>query len=253
MELNIIDKQYLDTEDKYLDLNQEVAEYIISEYRSLSTYYNFNGKPLDVLLSNYFYLKSKNEHHILEEVLNKYCFNYTSSIHNAIYDLLLVNEDRALLWPGVNKIEKCNELYKLNTKNGLIKVSKASRVFKDHKSSYIFKKELRGNCFARTLDFLIENKDYKAVLSYDNNLFVGGHYHAYLENNNQTLDIASNALYETDDDRKKVLDGKIIKKLTLEEVIDSFNKVLEEVPTLDKNDDKLQVLALYYGKKKKIK
>ena len=42
MELNVIDKQYLDTEDRYLDLNQTVAEYIISEYRNLSTYYNFN-------------------------------------------------------------------------------------------------------------------------------------------------------------------------------------------------------------------
>lgn len=253
MELNVIDKQYLDTEDRYLDLNQTVAEYIISEYRNLSTYYNFNGEPLDVLLGNYFYLKSKNEHYVLEEILNKYCFNYTSSIHNAIYDLLLVNEDRALLWPGVKEIEKCNELYKLNTKNGLIKVSKASSIFKNHKSSYIFERNLRGKCFVRTLDFLKENNDYKAVLSYDDNLFVGGHYHAYLEKDNQTIDIASNALYDNIADKEKAFRGEIIKKLSFDEVIDSFNKVLEEVPMIDKNDDKLQVLALYYGRKMGIK
>ena len=157
------------------------------------------------------------------------------------------------MWPGVKEIEKCNELYKLNTKNGLIKVSKASSIFKNHKSSYIFERNLRGKCFVRTLDFLKENNDYKAVLSYDDNLFVGGHYHAYLEKDNQTIDIASNALYDNIADKEKAFRGEIIKKLSFDEVIDSFNKVLEEVPMIDKNDDKLQVLALYYGRKMGIK
>ena len=82
---------------------------------------------------------------------------------------------------------------------------------------------------------------------------MGRHFHAYLEKEDITLDIASNALYKSREERDKVLKGEIITKLTYEEATDSFNKVLEEVPDLDRDDDKLQVLALYYGKKKGIK
>ena len=108
-------------------------------------------------------------------------------------------------------------------------------------------------CFARSLDFLYENRDYKAVLSYNNNIFVGGYFHAYLEKDDITLDIAGNALYKSREDKDKVLKGEVLAKLTYDEALDEFAKVLEEIPDLDSDDDKLQVLALYYGKKKGIK
>lgn len=85
------------------------------------------------------------------------------------------------------------------------------------------------------------------------NLFVGGYFHSYLEKDDITLDIASNALYTSREDKEKVLDGEVLAKLTYDEAIDEFAKVLDEIPDLESDDDKLQVLALYYGKKKGIK
>ena len=84
-------------------------------------------------------------------------------------------------------------------------------------------------------------------------MFVGGHFHAYLEKDDMTLDIASNAFYKNKEEKDKVLKGEIIKKLTYDEVIDSINKVSEEVPRLPDNSAKLDVLSLYYAKKKGIK
>lgn len=98
-----------------------------------------------------------------------------------------------------------------------------------------------------------ENRDYKAVLSYNSNLFVGGHFHAYLEKDEITLDIASNALYTSKEDKDKVLKGEILAKHTYDEVVAAFNELLEKAPDLDKDDNKLQVLSLYYGMKKGIK
>lgn len=253
MQPNLIDEYYLDTEIKYLNLNEQVADHIIYEYKQKGPYRKCDYNSLNSLLYNYFYLKRKNKHKLLEEILNKYNINYNSSIHNAIYDLLIDNENRAMLWPGVISIENNGFLYQLKTIIGNINVYKASEIFANDKSSYIFKRPLRGNCFARSLDFIKENRDYKVVFSYDDDIFIGGHFHAYLEKNGITLDIASNALYKSKEEKDKVFKGEIISKLTYDEAIDSFNKVLEEVPNLDSNDDKLQVLALYFGKKKGIK
>ena len=111
---------------------------------------------------------------------------------------------RTVLCPGMISEEHNESLYTLKTKIGTINVYKASEVFKNSKSSYIFNRRLLKWCYERTFDFLKENRDYKAALSYD-------------------------------------------------EVIDSFNKVLKEVPNLNTDDDKLEVLTLYYAKKKSIK
>lgn len=254
MELNEIDEYHLNTEIKYQNLSEQTAEYIISEYRKLGPYHKCDDNPLASLLYNYFYLKKKGKHQVLEEVLNNYKINYKSSIHNAIYDLLdSKNEHRATLWPGVISEEDNGLLYRLETSLGTIRVYKASEIFKNTKSAYIFKRNLRNCCHVRSFDFLSENKDYKAVLSYDNNLFVGGHFHSYLEKDDITIDIASNALYKSREDKEKVLNGEVLAKLTYDEVMIEFMKVLEEIPNLDPDDDKLQVLALYYGKKKGIK
>ena len=253
MELNEIDEYHLNTEIKYQNLSEQTAEYIISEYRKLGPYHKCDDNPLASLLYNYFYLKKKGKHQVLEEVLNNYKINYKSSIHNAIFDLLGSEKDKSLLWPGVVSEEDDGLLYKLKTNIGIIKVYKASEIFKNTKSAYIFKRNLRNCCHVRSFDFLSENKDYKAVLSYDNNLFVGGHFHSYLEKDDITIDIAGNALYKSREDKEKVLNGEVLAKLTYDEVMIEFMKVLEEIPNLDPDDDKLQVLALYYGKKKGIK
>ena len=172
MELNEIDEYHLNTEIKYQNLSEQTAEYIISEYRKLGPYHKCDDNPLASLLYNYFYLKKKGKHQTLEKVLNKYSINYNSSIHNAIFDLLGSEKDKSLLWPGVISEEDDGLLYKLKTNIGIIKVYKASEIFKNTKSAYIFKRKLRNYCHVRSFDFLSENKDYKAVLSYDNNLFV---------------------------------------------------------------------------------
>ena len=251
--LNLIDEYYLNTEIKYQDLNELTADFIINEYKKLGFYYKYSDNHLVSLLYNYFYLKKKGKHQVLENVLNKYSINYKSSIHNAIYDLLSNEKDRFLLWPGVISEIDDGLLYKLNTNIGNIEVYKASEMFKNTKSFYIFKRNLRNCCHERSFEFLSLNRDYKAVLSYDENLFVGGHFHSYLEKDNITLDIASNALYMRREDKEKVLNKEILTKLTYDEVILEFNKVLNEIPKLNPFDDKLQVLALYHGMKKGIK
>ncbi len=252
MEFNVVDRQYLDTEIRYFDQNVQVAKFIIDKYKTVGFYHKYDDNPLNSLLYNYFYLKKDHKHLVLEKILNEYGFNYISSIHNAIYHLL-EGDEKALLWPGIEDFSIFDGIYKLKTNKGIIMVRRASDFFKNSKTSYIFEKPLKGWCFARSFDFIKENKDYKAVLSYDNNLFVGGHYHAYLENNEKTLDIASNALYMSKEEARKVLQGKIIKSLSYEEIITSFNKLLYEIPDLSCDDDKLQVLALYYGNKSGIK
>lgn len=254
MGFNEIDEYHLKTEVVFQDLNKLTAEFIIIEYKKLGPYHKCDDNPLRSLLYNYFYLKKKGKHQVLEEVLNNYKINYKSSIHNAIYDLLdSKKEHRATLWPGVISKEDNGLLYRLETNLGTIRVYKASEIFKNTKSAYIFKRDLIECCHARSFDFLSENRDYKAVLSYNENLFVGGYFHSYLEKDDITLDIASNALYTSREDKEKVLKGEVLAKLTYDEVMIKFMKLLEEIPNLDPDDDKLQVLALYYGKKKGIK
>ena len=253
MKMDEIERYDNSTEKHYLDLSNQIAEKIIREYKKVGPYININGTSTDGLLYNYFKLKKKGKNQTLDKILNRYNINYSSSINRAIYDLLNGEKNRSLLWPGVISEEDDGLLYRLETSLGTIKVYKASAIFKNTKSSYIFKENLMNCCFARSLDFLYENRDYKAVLSYNNNILVGGYFHAYLEKDDITLDIAGNALYKSMKDKDKVLKGEVLAKLTYDEALDEFAKVLEEILDLDSDDDKLQVLALYYGKKKGIK
>ena len=85
MKINEIDEYYLNLEVAFQDLNELTAEYIISEYKKLGSYHKYDDNPLASLLINYFNLKKKEKHQVLEDVLNKYSINYKSSIHNAIY------------------------------------------------------------------------------------------------------------------------------------------------------------------------
>ena len=253
MKMEEIEQYHENTEKQYLDLSNQIAENIIREYKKIGPYINIKGTSSDKLLYNYFRLKKKGKHQALDKILNRYNFDYSSSIKRAIYDLLCGERKNSLLWPGVISEEDDGFLYRLTTNIGTIKVYKASEIFKDTKSAYIFKRNLMNCCYKRSFDFLSENRDYKAVLSYNNNLFAGWYFHAYLEKDDITLDIAGNALYKSREDKEKVLNGEVLAKLTYDEVLDEFTKVLEEIPDLDPDDDKLQVLALYYGKKKGIR
>ena len=89
MNNNLLYKYYLDTEKKYLDLNEKIAESIISQYKSNGRCCKYGDSYFDFLLYTYFYLKKKNKHKELKDILNKYNINYRISIQYAIYDLLL--------------------------------------------------------------------------------------------------------------------------------------------------------------------
>ena len=146
------------------------------------------------------------------------------------------------------KINHTNDCYTVETNIGTINVAKASVLFSGTTSAHIFQKPLMGECYARSYDFLKENRDYHAVLSYMPNFFYGGHYHAYLEKDSKTLDIASNAFYESKESADKVLNGKIIAKLSYEEVERQFKKVKKLSPEI-KHYSKLHVLTLCHDAK----
>lgn len=235
-----------------------VAMSVLLEYLEKSSTHKFPYQNtlnfIESLLYNYFLIKGTPDEKILTEILEQYDFNYSISIHNAIYyllgkkDELAGNDINPLSWPGINNIKKTQSQYRLDTILGTIDVQKASQLFSNSKSSHIFYKKLMGQCYARTYDFLKENRDYHAVLAYMPNFFYGGHYHAYLEKNSQILDIAANAYYESKEKADKILCGEIIKKLSYEEVEELIEKLERTAPEI-KHKHKLHVLALYYDKK----
>lgn len=253
MSTNLLDKYYADTEKFYLSLNKKRAEAILEECKELGIYHLYDkDNPLNNLILNYMSLKQRNKEAVIDEILHRYDINYNSSIQSAI-SYLLNDSPYTLLWPGIISKDRCDSKYILKSKCGVISVYKASDFFKHTKVDYIFDKKLSGECFDRTFDFIKECRDYNAILSFEYNLLGGGHFHAYLEKDDITLDIAGNALYKSREDKDKVLKGEVLAKLTYEEVLDEFAKILQEITDLESDDDKLQVLALYYGKKKDIK
>lgn len=236
--------------------NNLIAEQFISKYLEKTCKNQLlyqTGSPIDDLLYEYFSIKGSKEEKVFIELLNYYNFNYSMSIHNAIYYLLATEREKVdtidpLLWPGVNSIKKDDSKYILDTILGTIEVYKASEILCDSESYHIFLKTLMGQCYERTYDFLNENKDYRAVLSYMPNFFYGGHYHAYLEKDNQVLDIASNALYCSKQSVDKILCGEIVAKLTHKQAQQKFNTLKNTAPDIP-TKNKLLTLALYYDKR----
>lgn len=233
-----------------------IAKQFISEYLEKTCkneLFSQTGNPIDDLLYEYFLLKGTKDEKVFLELLNFHNFNYSMSIHNAIYYLLATEREYVhtidpLLWPGVNNIKKDKSKYILNTILGVIEVYKASEILSGSDSYHIFKKNLMGQCYERTYDFLRENKDYKAVLSYIPNFFYGGHYHAYLEKDNEVLDIASNAIYYSKQSTNKILNGEIIAQLTYKQVQQKFNTIKNTTSNINSRN-KLLTLALYYDRK----
>lgn len=228
-----------------------LAEYIEKRINTEVTPYQNTPNFIESLLYNYFRDKGTQNEDIMIKILESYNFNYSMSIHNAIYYLMGKPEEKEegitpLSWPGMYDITSKGFQYTLNTKLGKIELYKASDFFANHPSSYIFVKPLMNQCYDRTYDFIKENRDYTAVLSYMPNFFRGGHYHAYLERGSEVLDIASNSFYESKEFADKVLTGELVKKVSFEQIEEDYARVKRECPDLERDDKKLHILTLYY-------
>lgn len=260
MNFRDLQRQYNIKETKTTEKDNEFAKKVLIEYmKNHKLPQTITGNYIEDLLYIYFLLKSNGDVKSLENIMEKYQFNYSMSIHNAIYYLLGQEVDLMgetfdpLLWPGIEKIESIGETYTLKTSLGEIKVSKASELLKNTKSKYIFNKPLMGLCHERSYEFLRENQDnYYAVLSYMPNFFQGGHYHSYIESNDSIIDIAANSYYQLKEDSNIVLNGKIINKLGYKEIERKHKQLEQTIKELkDKEDSKLLTLALYYDYKNK--
>ena len=207
---------------------------------------------MDNLLLEYFAQKETANEEIMLDVLNKYNFNYSMSVHNAIYYLLATENDdcmsiNPLAWPGVYNIQKDDIKYYLDTILGLIEVYKASEML----SSNVFEKQLMGQCYERTYDYIKENTKASAILSYMPNFFYGGHYHAYVEREDGILDIAANAFYYKKESADKILCGDKIAKLTYKQAKQKYQTIKNTTPQVE-SKNKLLTLALYYDRNRKI-
>lgn len=245
-------QQYLRTQKPNLK-NDLIAKKLLLKLGVKNLPYPAIGDFSESLLYNYFYLKGTEYENKFNELLNLYHFNYSMSIHNAIYYLLATDDERVDSinpgnWPGIQEINKIDSKYNLNTVLGEIEVFKASEQYSNTHSSYIFERQLMGKCYERTYDFVKENQDYQAVLAYMPNFFCGGNYHAYLKKDNQVLDIASNALYVSEKSIDKIFNGEEIVELSYSQIEKKFRLLKHRIPKIS-NNSKLLTLALYYDHK----
>ncbi len=186
-------------EEVMANANKQVVEQVLMHFKYLAKFNNLPYKELsnfvETFLYNYVEL-SKYQKDDIRLVLKQRNCNYYALLNECIYDVLgaspLIKMEDV---PFVNKVINKNNKIILETEIGTIRVSKASEYFKNTKSSYIFDKKLVGECFDRTLEFVKENEEYDAVVSYIPNIFVGGHFHAYAKCNDTIVDSASNAIY----------------------------------------------------------
>lgn len=241
------------SENKNSLIAKEVLLKYLEKIKETELPYQITNNAINSLIYNYFYIKDSDNESKINEILNLYNFNYSMSIHNAIYYLLATEREYVdcidpLSWPGVKEINISDSKYSLNTILGNIEVYKASEIFSSTSSEYIFNKNLMGECYGRTYDFLKENRDYHAVLSFMPHFFYGGHYHAYLEKDGNVLDIASNAFYDSKYSIDKIFCGEIIAKLSYTQVQKKFKMLKKTTPKIS-SKPKLLTLALYYDRK----
>lgn len=179
--------------------DKRVVEQVLMYFKHLAMHYKLSYKELssfaEAFIYNYVELSKYQEDDIKLVLKQKNC-NYHALLNECIYDALssnpLINIEDV---PFINKVTNDKDKMILETTLGTIRLGKASEYFKDTKSSYIFNKQLSGECFDRTLEFVRENEEYDAVVSYVSNIFKGGHYHAYAKCGDTIVDPASNAIY----------------------------------------------------------
>lgn len=154
----------------------------------------------------------------VNHILKSKKFNEMSALQELLYFFL---DNQRLTWfkeiPFINKVENKNEKYTITTSIGKIQVKRASDYFSNTSSSFIFKKTLIGKCFDRTAEFIQENPDYEAVVSYLPNIFTGGHYHAYAKKDDIIVDSACNAIF-FNHSGELVDNGRVVAKVSLEEL-----------------------------------
>ena len=204
----------------------------------------------------YAYLKRRHQEKDFNTLLEDYHFSYSYSIKEALYYLLGNKKDDIhyidpLLFHGIQSINKAGFTYQIETNIGSICVNQASEVFKRHPSAHLFRKKLGGKCYKRSYEFLCENPSYTAVIQYVSQMFLeDGYYHVYLKKDNHVLDIAANAYYDSLEEACKLLTGEIIKEVSLDTIERDFITLRNEIKRVSKNQDKLQILTLYYDAKR---
>lgn len=206
-----------------------IAESILYEYlrKSSDHYlpYNISIRPLDDVIKNYSAIKNSENKKLYEDILDRYGFNYKASIQNALYKLY--NRNFVEMWPGIKECRNENNLYKIRTSVGDIVVNRASDMFKNTKLSHIFDKQLAGECFARSYDFIKEYNDCNVILVELPYILNGTYYHALIECEDYFLDIAANYCY--DKQYSNILNnGRIIKKLNYHELKCELQKIQDE-------------------------
>lgn len=154
-------------------------------------------------------------------------------------------------WIGIDRIELQKDYYTLSTKLGNITLQKAAPLFKGTPSQAIFEQQLEHLCYKRSYEFIQQNPDYTAVLSYMPNIVYGGHYHVYLEKEEKVLDIAANNYYPSKEASNKVLKGRIIKRLSLEEIEGYYAEMTKKDPNINHLGEKLHILALRFDEENK--
>ncbi len=247
-------------EDDSIRKDMQIASQVLNEYICYPSQLQkliSRTNPMETLLYNYFLLTGK-DRKILCNIMEKYNFHYSTAFHSVIYSLLGKKDEVAcenfmnpLYWPGILSIHKDMCKYIIETIKGTIEVYKASGYLNETSSKYIFDKPLTGFCYDRTYDFIKENRDYEAVLSYLPTYFGSGHYHAYVQKGDIILDIASNGYYLSKQYSEKVLYGCILKRLTYEKFKEAYHHLLERIPELKQVEHtKLHVLSLYYDYQK---
>lgn len=179
--------------------DKQVVEQVLMYFKHFAIRYNLPYKELsklqDTFIYNYVEL-SKYQKEEVSLILKQKKYKQQALLNECIYEALssnpLINIEDV---PLINKVTNENNKITLETRLGIVKLGKASEYFKDTKSAYIFNKKLACECFDRILEFVKENEEYDAIVSYIPNIFVGGHYHAYAKCNDTIVDSASNTIY----------------------------------------------------------
>ena len=179
--------------------DKRVANQVLMYFKHLAIHYKLSYKELSIFAETFIYNYVelfKYQKDDIKLVLKQKRCKQQALLNECIYGALSSNpliklEDI----PLINKVTNDKDKIILETTIGTIRLEKASEYFKDTKSSCIFNKKLSGECFDRTLEFVRENEEYDAIVSYVPNIFVGGHYHAYAKCGDTIVDPASNAIY----------------------------------------------------------
>lgn len=239
MELAEIIREFNRLEEKVRRKEDKCAHRVIKKYKSefgtedIEKFYA-STDFIGTLFNLYFKIKGTYRGKELEDILTRKNFNINSSIHNAIYHLLGNEDDyigirvKPTKFFGVDGVNNDGIRYVLNTTKGKIEVYNATKIFRYDKAKDIFELPLPRLCYARTYDFIkMYPNDSKAVIMKMPNFFYDGHYHAYIEREDDIIDIAANAYYGSKEEASKILCGDIVGKYTFDE-IDEFCKQFDK-------------------------